>query len=257
MRRLIVEEWVSLDGYAVDAEGSLDFFPSSETDRYSDRDQLAFLESVDTILLGRKTYELFVDYWPNATTDEEIIAERLNTLPKLVFSNTLSEAPWGTWPPARVVRGDAVAEIRRLKAQDGTNMVLWGSLSLAQDLIAADLIDEYHLQLCPTLVGGGASVVPDPSELREPRTRERADLRHGCGVPPLRAATRGLGSGAPGIAAMIHDPMARFPLEAQRSPSGRYLQLGMAGPTRAVGRWWCRPGGRPEGGMASSPLHPA
>jgi dihydrofolate reductase len=160
MRRLIVEEWVSLDGYAVDAEGSLDFFPSSETDRYSDKDQLAFLDSVDTILLGRKTYELFVDYWPNATTDEEIIAERLNTLPKLVFSNTLSEAPWGTCPSARVVRGDAVAEIGRLKAQDGANMVLWGSLSLAQDLIAAGLIDEYHLQLCPTLVGGGRALFP-------------------------------------------------------------------------------------------------
>jgi hypothetical protein len=61
MRRLILQEWVSLDGYAVDGDGSLDFFPESETDKFSDRDQLAFLESVDTILLARKTYELFVD----------------------------------------------------------------------------------------------------------------------------------------------------------------------------------------------------
>jgi dihydrofolate reductase len=75
MRRLILQEWVSLDGYAVDGGGSLDVFPASETDRYSDRDQLAFLDSVDTILLGRKTYELFVDYWPTAKTDEEIIAD--------------------------------------------------------------------------------------------------------------------------------------------------------------------------------------
>lgn len=157
---MILQEWVSLDGYAVDREGSLDFFPESEVDQFSDRDQLEFLDSVDTILLGRKTYELFVDYWPTATTDEEIIADRLNELPKLIFSNTLSEAPWGTWPPGRVVRGDAVAEIGRLKAQDGKHMVLWGSLSLAQDLIAADLIDEYHLQLCPTLVGGGRPLFP-------------------------------------------------------------------------------------------------
>jgi dihydrofolate reductase len=160
MRRLILEEWVSLDGYAVDGEGSLDFFPASETDRFSDRDQLEFLESVDTILLGRKTYELFVDYWPTATTEQEIIADRLNELPKLVFSNSLTEAPWGTWPPARVVRGDAVAEIGRLKEQDGKHLVLWGSLSLAQDLITADLIDEYHLQLCPTVVGGGRPLFP-------------------------------------------------------------------------------------------------
>jgi len=160
MRRLILQEWVSLDGYAVDGGGSLDFFPESETDKFSDRDQLAFLDSVDTILLGRKTYELFVDYWPTAETDEEIIADRLNELPKLVFSNTLGEAPWGTWPPARVVPGDAVAEIGRLKAQEGKHMVLWGSLSLAQDLMLADLIDEYHLQLCPTLVGGGRPLFP-------------------------------------------------------------------------------------------------
>ena len=137
MKRLILEEWLSLDGFAVDKDGKLDFFPASETDKFSDRDQLEFLNTVDTILLGRKTYELFVDFWPTATTEKEIIADRLNTLPKLVFSNTLSEAPWGTWHPAGIVRGDAVSEIRRLKEKDGKHMVLWGSLSLAQDLIAS------------------------------------------------------------------------------------------------------------------------
>src|SRR6266508_5490141 len=117
MRRLILEEWLSLDGYAVERKGTLDFFPATEADQFSDRDQLEFLDSVDTILLGRRTYELFVDYWPTATTDKEVIADRLNTITKLVFSNTLSEAPWGSWPPAQVVRGNAVAEIKRLKAQ--------------------------------------------------------------------------------------------------------------------------------------------
>jgi dihydrofolate reductase len=132
MKRLILEEWLSLDGYAVDKDGRLDFFPASEADKVSDKDQLDFLETVDTILLGRKTYELFVDFWPTATIDKEIIADRLNAIPKLVFFNTLREAPWGSWRPAQVVRGDPVAEIRRLKEQDG--MVLWGSLSQAQDL---------------------------------------------------------------------------------------------------------------------------
>lgn len=160
MRKLILEEWLSLDGFAVDKDGKLDFFPPSESDKFSDRDQLKFLDGVDTILLGRKTYELFVDFWPTATADKEIIADRLNALPKLVFSNTLREAPWGTWRPAQVVRGDALAEVKRLKAQEGKNMVLWGSLSLAQDLIAANLIDEYHLQICPTLVGGGRRLFP-------------------------------------------------------------------------------------------------
>ena len=161
MRKLILEEWLSLDGFAVDKNGRLDFFPPSETDKFSDRDQLKFIDSVGTIILGRKTYELFVDFWPTATAEKEIIADRLNALPKLIFSNTLNVAPWGKWPPAQVVRGDAATEIRRLKAEDGKHMVLWGSLSLAQDLIAADLIDEYHLQICPTLVGGGRPLFPN------------------------------------------------------------------------------------------------
>lgn len=160
MRKLILEEWLSLDGYAEDRNGRLDFFPPTETDHYSDRDQLRFLDTIDTILLGRKTYELFASFWPTATTDQEVIADRLNELPKIVFSNTLRDAPWGGWPPARVVSGDAVAEIRRLRAEDGKHMVLWGSLSLAQQLMAADLIDEYHLQICPTLTGGGRPLFP-------------------------------------------------------------------------------------------------
>ena len=205
MRRLILEEWMSLDGFAVDAEGTLDFFPQSEADRFSDRDQLEFLESVDTILLGRRTYELFVEFWPTATTDKEIVADRLNELPKLVFSNALIEAPWGAWPPARVVRGDAVTEIERMKAQDGAHMVLWGSLSLAQSLIAADLIDEYHVQLCPTLVGGGRTLFPG---LQGYSRLKRVNVRtyetgavflhyapHRCGWLP--ATNRG-GGGAPG-----------------------------------------------------------
>ncbi|HEU4365557.1 MAG TPA: dihydrofolate reductase family protein [Candidatus Krumholzibacteria bacterium] len=161
MRKLILEEWLSLDGFAADKDGRLDFSPPSESDKFSDRDQLKFLDTVDTILLGRKTYELFADFWPTATTDKEIIADRLNALPKLVFSNTLREAPWGTWQPAQVVRGDALAEVKRLKAREGKHMVLWGSLSLAQGLIAANVIDEYHLQICPTLVGAGRRLFPD------------------------------------------------------------------------------------------------
>ena len=161
MRKVILQEWVTLDGYAAGKDGNLDFFPSSDTDKFSDRDQLEFLDTVDTILLGRKTYELFVDFWPTATVDKEIIADRLNELPKIVFSNTLTEAPWGTWQPARAVGGDAVEAIRRLKAQSGKHMVVWGSITLAQALIAADMIDQYHLQLCPTILGGGRKMFPD------------------------------------------------------------------------------------------------
>jgi dihydrofolate reductase len=160
LRKLILEEWLSLDGYAEDKNGTLDFFPSTEANRYSDEDQLKFLDTIDTMLLGRVTYHLFADFWPTATTDKEIIADKLNSLHKIVFSNTLTKAPWGKWPVALIIQGDATSEIKRMKEQDGKNIVLWGSLSLAQSLMLEDLIDEYHLQICPTIIGGGRPLFP-------------------------------------------------------------------------------------------------
>jgi len=161
MRKLILQEWVSLDGYAADKNGQLDFFPSTESNRYADLDQLQFMENIDTILLGRITYELFVDFWPDATTDKEIIADKLNSTHKIVCSNTLEDAPWGKWPGAQVIAGDAVNTVRKLKEQEGKNIVLWGSISLAQSLIKENLVDEYHLQICPTMVGSGRPLFPD------------------------------------------------------------------------------------------------
>lgn len=164
MRKLILEEWLSLDGHVTDQNGGLDFFTAltPEQNKHSDRDQLKFLETVDTILLGRKTYELFVAFWPTATTAQEVIADRLNAIPKVVLSNTLTAAPWGQWAPAEIVRGDAKEAVARLKARSGKNIVLWGSISLAQSLLPARLIDEVHLQVCPVITGGGRRLFPEP-----------------------------------------------------------------------------------------------
>jgi len=119
------------------------------------------MDSIDTILLGRITYNLFVDFWPTATTDTEIIADKLNSTQKIIFSNTLEKAPWGKWPEAEVMQGDAIEKIKSLKEKEGKNMVLWGSISLAQSLMKANLIDEYYLQLCPTAISGGRPLFPD------------------------------------------------------------------------------------------------
>lgn len=164
MRKLILEEWLSLDGHVTDQNGGLDFFTAltPEQNKHSDRDQLKFLETVDTILLGRKTYELFVAFWPTATTAQEAIADRLNAIPKVVLSNTLTEAPWGRWAPAEIMKGNATEAVARLKARPGQNIVLWGSISLAQSLLPARLIDEVHLQVCPVITGGGRRLFPEP-----------------------------------------------------------------------------------------------
>jgi len=151
---------MSLDGFVTDKNNELDFFTNltPEQNTYSDRDQLKFLETVDTILLGRKTYDLFVDFWPNATINQEVIADKLNEIDKVVFSNTLTKAPWGKWKDAEIIKGELINAIRELKSRPGKNIVLWGSISLAQSLMKEDLIDEYHIQLCPILNGGGRNL---------------------------------------------------------------------------------------------------
>ena len=179
MRKLIAEEWISLDGYAEDAKGQLDFFPSSEENRYADEQQLKFLETIDTLILGRKTYELFVDFWPAATTDKEMIADKLNSIPKLVFSNTLKNAPWGRWPEAKVVNGDAVSRIRELKRAPGKDIIIWGSISLTQALIRANLIDLYKIRICPTLVGGGKPLFPEAVEYNSLKLVEQNQHKNG------------------------------------------------------------------------------
>jgi dihydrofolate reductase len=190
MRKLIMEQWMSLDGFVTDKKGDLDFFTnlSPEENTYSDNDQLKFLDTIDTILLGRKTYELFVDFWPNATADKEVIADRLNELPKVVFSNSLKSAPWGKWNNASVISGNAIDAIKRLKALPGNNMVLWGSISLAQALHKEKLIDEYHIQLCPVLTGGGRKLFPEDFDLA---TLQLTELRkYNTGVVFLNYSAR-------------------------------------------------------------------
>lgn len=144
-----------MDGYAADKNNSPAFLESTTLNKYSDLDQLAWLDTIDTMVLGANTYRLFVDFWPTATNEQEVIADKLNSLHKIVFSGTLKQAPWGAWPAAQVIHTDASEAVRQLKAQDGKDMVLWGSISLAQSLMRDNLIDEYHFRICPLVLGEG------------------------------------------------------------------------------------------------------
>src|SRR5688572_215163 len=100
MRKVIFQQWVSIDGYAADKNGEVRFIESSTDSKYSDQEQLKWLDTIDTIILGANTYKLFVEFWPTATNDQEVIADKLNSIPKIVFSKTLVKAPWGKWPEA-------------------------------------------------------------------------------------------------------------------------------------------------------------
>jgi len=153
MRKVIFQEWLSMDGYAADANGSVTFIESTTLNKYSDLDQLTWLDNIDTILLGANTYRLFVDFWPTATNDQEVIADKLNSIPKIVFSKSMSKASWGKWTDATIINTDAVKALKDLKTKAGKNIVLWGSISLAQSFMKANLIDEYQLRIVPVLLG--------------------------------------------------------------------------------------------------------
>ena len=168
MRKLILQEFVSLDGYAADANGTTAFFESlsAEGGRDIDEDLLQFIGTIDTILLGANTYRMFVDFWPTATTDKELVADALNGTPKIVFSKTIDDAPWGKWEKAKVVKTSAADEIKKLKEQPGKDMVLWGSISLVQSLIKDGLIDEIQLRLYPIALGAGTQLFPNDTNLK-------------------------------------------------------------------------------------------
>jgi dihydrofolate reductase len=160
MGRLIVEQIVSADGYAADADGGIDFFVTAQGDERleTDRDQLAFLEHVDAILLGANTYRGFSGYWPMADPADEPVAEPIARLPKYVVSNSLTHAPWGD-TSLEILRGDGAASVAALKGRhDG--IVVWGSLTLADALFEAGLVDEVRLRVVPKLIGAGRSFTP-------------------------------------------------------------------------------------------------
>ncbi|MGB6132513.1 MAG: dihydrofolate reductase family protein [Acidobacteriaceae bacterium] len=147
MRRVIVSNLMSLDGYLEGPQRELDW-------HVVDEEFFAYaaemLRSVDTILFGRTTYEMMAAYWTKAPRDP--IADMMNGLPKIVFSNTLTSAGWAN---STLVRGDAAAEVRRLKTLPGVDMVVLGSGALASSLLQAGLVDEYRVIVNPVILGSG------------------------------------------------------------------------------------------------------
>ncbi|HWU52304.1 MAG TPA: dihydrofolate reductase family protein [Tahibacter sp.] len=160
MGRLIVEQIVSADGYAAEPDGGIGFFVDARAINEADQDQLSLLENVGAIVLGRTTYHLFADYWPEADPSREPVAVPLNTLPKYVISNTLDEAPWGERAAATILRGDGVASVRTLRSRVAGDLIVWGSLTLADALLRADEVDLLRLRIVPVLIGAGRSFAP-------------------------------------------------------------------------------------------------
>ena len=147
MRRVIVSNVVSLDGFFEGRDKTLDWFvPDEEFFEYAK----GMLRSVDTILFGRITYQHMAGYWPSAPAGE--IADKMNNLPKIVFSKSLEKAEWNN---SRLVKSSPAEDVPKLKQQPGKDMVILGSATLASFLLQLGLIDEYRVILNPVLIGAG------------------------------------------------------------------------------------------------------
>lgn len=190
MSKLIVQEFVTIDGFAAAGDGALDFMPSGDrtpVDPQIERDQLRFITAeVDTMLLGRTTYQMFNDYWPTAAAENEIITNELNALSKVVASRTMDRAPWGDSGEQATIARDGVEAAAALRRQSGKGVVVWGSLTLVQSLLRAGLVDEFQLYLCPSVLGAGKPLFAADAGLRAMRLVDVE--RYDSGVILLRYA---------------------------------------------------------------------
>ena len=145
MRKIIEATLVSADGVV----GSPPVWAMDYRDEEVTRDALERLSGSDAMLMGRGTYELFAATWPGQTDD---FAQRVNTIRKYVFSSTLASADWSN---STIVRGDVLAEARKIKEQDGRDLALFGHGRLARTLLENGLTDELRLSVHPILAGAG------------------------------------------------------------------------------------------------------
>jgi dihydrofolate reductase len=173
MRKVIVNEFMSLDGVA-QAPGGADEDTSGGFahggwhlqyfDELAQRGVVEGIVGAGGFVLGRRTYEIFAAYWPNAPEEEQVIAEPLNTKPKYVATTTLGEPL--EWQNSNVLQGDLTQAVEALKQEDGADLHVIGSTQLVRSLFGHGLVDELRLMIDPLILGGGKRPFPDDGALR-------------------------------------------------------------------------------------------
>jgi len=150
MRKLIVSEWITLDG-VFDADRMGEWFMP-----YFGEAKAAYIQdchnTCDSMLFGRKTYEMLAPYWSTKKNNEDGVADKLNSVPKYVVSTTLEKADWNN---STIISKNVEEEITRLKEMPGKEIMLEGSAELVKALAKADLVDEYRFMLHPIILGSG------------------------------------------------------------------------------------------------------
>jgi dihydrofolate reductase len=163
MGRIVVTEFVSLDGVMEDPGGAEDFKYGGwtfEINRGEEGDKFKLDETLasEALLLGRVTYEGFAAAWPSREGD---FADKFNTMPKYVVSSTLDEPEWSN---STVLKGDVAEEVAKLRQEQDGDIVVHGSARLVQTLVEHDLVDELRLMVFPVVLGSGKRLFGETSD---------------------------------------------------------------------------------------------
>ncbi|WP_255687028.1 dihydrofolate reductase family protein [Pseudonocardia sp. TRM90224] len=190
MRKIIASTLVTLDGVVEDPGGMAGSEHGGWANRYFGEvgamRSLERLNSCDYFLCGRRTYEMFSKAWPNSSGP---YADRLNDMPKLVASTTLAEPL--TWN-ATLLKGDAVRELAKIRAEDGGDIMMYGSATLMWSLLEHGLVDELNLWICPIVLATGQQLFARGRPRVELELTEQTDLHTGVVIAsyrPLQTAT--------------------------------------------------------------------
>ena len=174
MRKLIVFNHVSLDGYFVDSHGDMSWAKADHQDAEWDAFVAGNASGGGVLVFGRITYEMMASFWPTPFAVEQMpaIAAGMNRMPKIVFSHTLDQASWNN---TTLIKGDLATEMRKLKQAPGDDMAILGSGTIVSQLAQAGLIDEYHIVVNPIALGAGRTLFDGLKEkLRLKLTKTRA-----------------------------------------------------------------------------------
>jgi dihydrofolate reductase len=157
MRKLVVFNNVTLDGYFTGVNGDFSWAHSGSDDAEFNAFVADNASGGGELLLGRITYEIMAGYWPTpaAIKNDPIVAEGMNSMPKVVFSRTMDKASWSN---TKLVKGDIASEVRKMKKEAGPGMAILGSGSIVSQLAAEGLIDEYQIVMNPVVLGQGKTM---------------------------------------------------------------------------------------------------
>ena len=181
MGRIVVTEFVSLDGVVEDPGGAEDFKYGGwtfEIDRGDDGNKFKVDETMeaDALLLGRKTFDGFAEAWPSR---EGEFADKLNEMPKYVVSSTVDGSEWNN---TTVLDGDLAEEISKLKQEVDGMILVAGSAQLVQALIENDLVDELRLMVFPVVLGSGKRLFGDVDDMKSLRLTDSKTVGDGVAI---------------------------------------------------------------------------